>query len=81
MRARSYVVMVAMVGACARHGESPTAPDDWVTTFDQPSRRVAVVPTSLPTPQPTPRETCTLMQKLAMRLSGMSEDRIRKACE
>ena len=81
MRPRSYLLLLAVTGACARHAELPTAPDDWVPTLNEPSRAMAAVPTSLPTPEPTPRQACTLLQTLAMRLSGMTDDQIRKACE
>ncbi len=81
MRTRLLLCVLAVTGACARHAELPTAPDQWATTLNQPSREVAPMPTALPTPEATPREACTLVQMLAMRLSGMSEDQIRKACE
>jgi hypothetical protein len=76
------IVMAAGSGAStARQAGVSTAPDGWVTTLDEPSVRVVSLPTSAPTPRATPSETCTLVQKLAMRISGMTEDQISKACE
>jgi len=81
MRPRWYLLVLAVTGACARHVEPSTAPEEWIPTLNEPSRRAAAIPTSLPTPQATPREACTLLQMLAMRVSGMTDDQIRKACE
>ena len=82
MKARFCIVLIAVGAACSargRHADAPTAPDTWVTTLDQPSRRAVRTPTSAPTP--TPRAACTVVQKLAMQLSGMTDDQIRRACE
>ena len=81
MRPRWYLLVLAVTATCARHAELPTAPAEWIPTLNEPSRQVATMPTALPTPRPTPREACTLLQMLAMRVSGMTDDQIRKACE
>jgi hypothetical protein len=84
MKVRWWCLILVVGGSCAstgRHAELSTAPDGWVTTLDEPSVRVVSLPTLAPAPRATPRETCTLVQKLAMRISGMTEDQITKACE
>jgi hypothetical protein len=84
MNARSYLLILAFGASCAaasRHADVGNAPDSWITTLDQPSRRLVTGPTSIPNPRPTSREGCTLFQKLAMHLSGITEDQIRKTCE
>ena len=83
MKARWWGLIVLVGGSCAssRHVELSTAPDGWVTTLDEPSVRVVSLPTLAPAPRATPREECTLVQKLAMRISGLTEDQIKKACE
>ena len=81
MRPHASLCMLAVIGACARHVESPTAPDEWSPTLNQPSRRIGTMPTSLPTPQATPRDGCSPLQRLAMRVSGMTDNQIRRACE
>ena len=81
MRPRAYLFMVAISGACARPAESPTAPNAWIPTLNEPSRQVRAMPTLLPTPRSTPPDGCSPLQRLAMRISGLTDDQIRKACE
>jgi hypothetical protein len=81
MRPHAYLVVLAITGACARHVEAPTAPNEWTPTLNRPSRYAGTMPTALPTPLPTPHEGCSPIQRLAMRVSGMTDDQIRKACE